>query len=331
MVDILVYGASGYTGQLIATRARQAGIDLVLAGRSATSVAEVAEDEETRVFTLDDPGEVRRGLADVQCVINAAGPFDRTVGPMLDACLKVGAHYLDVSGELQAFRVAERRDSDAQKAGVMAMPGAGWDVVASDSVAWVTAKRVASPKVLRIALRHGEHHVRSHGSARTLNLLLQQDNLWRQDGALTSMKGAPPREFDFGSGPTTFYPFPMADPISTWRSTRIDNIEVYGAGSLAAASPVPEADIVQTPRGPSEEALPLIRAMVLAEVEGEGGTVARTLLETIGGHEFTALATLDIAQRCLRSDFKPGYQSPASAYGDALLESVPGSTLTELP
>ena len=81
----LVYGASGYTGELIAERAAELGFKPILAGRSEAKLRPLAErlGMPMRVFGLDDPAALDRGLADVDVVIHAAGPFSRTSRPMV--------------------------------------------------------------------------------------------------------------------------------------------------------------------------------------------------------------------------------------------------------
>jgi short subunit dehydrogenase-like uncharacterized protein len=47
---------------------------------------------------------------------------------MIDACLKNGTHYLDITGEIEIFLAAQRRHADAKAAGIVICPGVGFDV-----------------------------------------------------------------------------------------------------------------------------------------------------------------------------------------------------------
>ncbi|MFZ5481219.1 MAG: hypothetical protein ACOZNI_30955, partial [Myxococcota bacterium] len=85
---ILIYGASGYTGQLCVAEARRRGLDVVTASRSAGD----------RRFTVDAPD-----LTGAAVLLNCAGPFSRTAGPLVDACLRAKVHYVDVTGEIAVF------------------------------------------------------------------------------------------------------------------------------------------------------------------------------------------------------------------------------------
>src|SRR4030067_639580 len=60
-----------------------------------------------------------------------AGPFIHTFRPMVEACLRAGTHYLDITGEYPVFESLAARDGEARAAGIMVLPGAGFDVVPS--------------------------------------------------------------------------------------------------------------------------------------------------------------------------------------------------------
>ena len=73
--DLLIYGATGYTGRLIAAEAVRRGLAPVLAGRDETSVGALAGSLGLphRVFALDDPDAVRKGLIGMKVVLHCAG------------------------------------------------------------------------------------------------------------------------------------------------------------------------------------------------------------------------------------------------------------------
>src|SRR4051812_20540288 len=102
---LLIYGANGYTGALIARMAADRGQRPTLAGRDAASVSTLATGLglESRAFPLDDPAALDAGLAGVAAVLHCAGPFAHTARPMVSACLRRRVHYLDVTGELGVF------------------------------------------------------------------------------------------------------------------------------------------------------------------------------------------------------------------------------------
>ena len=111
--QVMVYGASGHTGRFVVDELRRRGVEPVLAGRSSG----------TRVFGLDDPHAVRRGLDGIGVVVNAAGPFLDTGLPLARGAVEAGAHYLDVTAEQPAVQELYRGlDAPARVAGVAVVP-----------------------------------------------------------------------------------------------------------------------------------------------------------------------------------------------------------------
>jgi short subunit dehydrogenase-like uncharacterized protein len=127
----LIYGANGYTGRLIARYAVERDQRPILAGRNAPAVEKVASalGLEAKVFDLGDPAAVDHGLSGIRAVLHCAGPFAQTSHPMVDACLRNGVTYLDIKGEVTVFEACAARDAEARMAGVMLMPGVGFDIV----------------------------------------------------------------------------------------------------------------------------------------------------------------------------------------------------------
>ena len=132
MAELLIYGANGYTGALIAREAVRRGEQPIIAGRNATAVKALSRELQldSRVFGLEDAGEVESGLAGITAVLNRAGPFSHTALRMAEACLRTRAHYLDITGEEAVFDALAGRDAEARDRGVMLLPGVGFNVLA---------------------------------------------------------------------------------------------------------------------------------------------------------------------------------------------------------
>jgi saccharopine dehydrogenase (NAD+, L-lysine-forming) len=113
----LLYGANGYSGELIAEEAKRRGEQPILAGRRADAVRPLAErlGFEHRVFALADQAALDRALSEVAAVCLAAGPFSHTSRAVVDACLRAGCHYLDITGEIGVFEACLRRDAEARE------------------------------------------------------------------------------------------------------------------------------------------------------------------------------------------------------------------------
>jgi short subunit dehydrogenase-like uncharacterized protein len=60
---------------------------------------------------------------------------------MIDACLTSRAHYLDITGEIDVFLAVQRRQADAQAAGIVICPGVGFDVIPTDCMPRCSTRR----------------------------------------------------------------------------------------------------------------------------------------------------------------------------------------------
>src|SRR5688572_568370 len=119
----MIYGANGYTGQLIAREAVRRGHRPILAGRNGEAVRKLADELklEARVFDLG-----KAQLGGVALVVHCAGPFSQTSGPMVEACLAHKVHYLDITGELEVFESVFAADAAARERGITLLPGVGF-------------------------------------------------------------------------------------------------------------------------------------------------------------------------------------------------------------
>ena len=226
---ILVYGATGYTGKLVAEEAARRGLDVVLAGRNAEKLKRVAEPFgfETRVVALSERARLHATLEDITVALHIAGPFSATSTPMVEACLATGTHYLDVTGEIAVFEALARRDAEAKAAGVLLLPGVGFDVVPSDCLAAHVAAQVEEPDTLRLAIAGMGAGV-SRGTAKTAVESLGDGLTIRRSGVLQSLpSGSLERDFDFGAGGTRGVAMPWGDVATAFHSTGAPNIEVY--------------------------------------------------------------------------------------------------------
>ncbi|MGH7005762.1 MAG: NAD(P)H-binding protein, partial [Alphaproteobacteria bacterium] len=92
MKMLMIYGATGYTGRMVAEQAKAAGTHLVLAGRSEAPLTRLAAElgADYRVFALDNAAAIDRSLAGMSVILNCAGPFMRTAEPLMEASIRNG-------------------------------------------------------------------------------------------------------------------------------------------------------------------------------------------------------------------------------------------------
>jgi len=164
----IVYGATGHSGRLVTRRMCELGVRPVLCGRDAGKLAPLAEtlDLEHRVAATTDPHALDDAFEGVRVVLNAAGPFSRTAEPIADACLRAGAHYLDITAELPSIEAICRRNYEARRRNVMLMPAVGFDVVPTYCLAAHVTRRL--PGARRLAIAVTNLFFLTRGSAKTL-------------------------------------------------------------------------------------------------------------------------------------------------------------------
>lgn len=344
----LIYGANGYTGALVARMAVARGHRPVLAGRNGPEVGRVAHELglEARVFALDDPGRIEAGLDGIGAVLHCAGPFSRTSKPMADACVRRRAHYLDITGEVGVFEALAARGPEARSAGVMVLPGAGFDVVPSDCLAAHLKRRL--PTANRLALGFRARGRTSRGTATTMVENLHRGGLVRRGGVLTPVPAAwKTRVIDFGRGPTAAITIPWGDVSTAFHSTGIPEVEVYMAApaglrvaarlsrharAILAAGPVQrflKARIRAGPPGPTDAERARGECLLWGEAEDASGRRVVSRLRTPEGYTLTALASLAIVERVLAGEAPPGFQTPSRAYGPDLLLGIEGVVRTD--
>ncbi|EJE52449.1 hypothetical protein PMI14_02868 [Acidovorax sp. CF316] len=325
MSRVLIYGATGYTGSMVARQARTAGLDFAIAGRDAQKLAALARElgVSWSVFALDADAPTTP-LAGFSVLLNCAGPFARTAEPLMRACIDAGVHYLDITAEINVYRLAERLGAEASRAGVMLLPGVGWDVVPTDCLALQLSRRVAQPHSLRIALQVAGSM--SRGSAVSAGEILGAGLMARVDGALVSTPAAAPALFNFGDGEVACAPLSFGDLVTAWHSTRIPNIAMFVNVTGTAFSAADAADL---PDGPSPDERNDQRARAVVEVTGADGAVARAVIETVNGYSYTPLAAVEAARRVLKGEHRAGFETPARVLGAGFAQSIPGTLVAE--
>ena len=317
----MLYGAAGYTGALIAQHAYKRGHRPVLAGRTAPAITALAErlDLPHRVLPLDDPAALNAALADVDLVLNAAGPFLHTAAPLAEACLAAGVHYLDIGNELQVFRTLYDLDQRARQAGVTIMPGVGFGVVATNCLARHVSDAVGGAAVLEIATRAAAAR-QGPGVAATRQQNMPYGGWIRRAGHLEPCPlGSGTITITLPDGPCLIMPLPTGDLEAAFQATGAADITAYGAvpaGPAAGDAPA------------SDPAPPAYRSFGWARATGPDGTTAAALLQAGESYAFTAAASIRAVEEILTRALY-GAVSPAAAFGADFLLTIPGTSRTD--
>jgi len=346
--QIVVYGSYGYTGRLIVEKCKAQNLKLVLAGRNenALKAQSVATGYPYHVVEIQDSEKLKNLLTPAALVIHCGGPFLFTAKYMVQACLETRTHYTDITGEISVFELLAKLDQDAKRAGIMLLPGAGFDVVPSDCLALHLKNKLpdASHLELAFAMSGGGS---TRGTAKTAVLGLGEGSRVRKEGIITKVplhKGL--KEIDFGSFKTISARIPWGDVSTAFYSTGIPNIEVYMGINKKVATVIKSTQFLNwllkrrwvkgfllkrldsTP-GPSDEKRENSKSFLTGKAWNNKQSV-QARLETPNGYALTALSSVAIASRILNGDLKVGFQTPSSAYGPDFILEFEGVKRTDL-
>lgn len=350
MSRLMIYGANGYTGKLIAREAAKRGLKPLLAGRNREEIDALAAELglTRRVFELGNQNEVVRNLEGVAVMLHCAGPFSKTSAPMLAACLAANVHYLDITGEIDVFEACHRADERAQERGVVVLPGSGFDVVPTDCLAAQLKRRLPDATHLTLAFEAGGGP--SPGTAKTSVEGMGKGGRARINGELTTVPLAwKRREFLRDGKPRSAMTIPWGDVYTAFVSTGIPNIETYLAMppktiqrmtwmryiqpllGLSFVQDYMKRKIERTNPGPSDERRGKSDTYVWGEVRNAAGQEAKLALLTPNGYDLTVTASLGIAEHLLQNlgRVRGGYFTPSLLMGADYVLKLPGVKLVE--
>ena len=319
----MLYGAAGHTGALIARHTQQRGHRPLLAGRNGPATAALAGDLDLPylALALDDPAALNAALAEVDLVLNAAGPFLHTAAPLAQGCLAAGVHYLDIGNELQVFRTLYDLDQRARRAGVTIIPGAGFGVVATNCLARYVSDAVGGAQHLEVAARAATAR-QGPGIAASVRENLPYGGWIRRAGHLHPQAlGSGTITISLPGGPRRVMPFPTGDLEAAFQAT--------GAPDITAYSPVPDDPALDPqasdigPAGP-----PVYQSVGWARAAGPDGATAEAWLQTGESYAFTAAASIRAVEElsrdpCPERSAPPRRSAPASPSPS---RAPPGST-----
>jgi len=335
MKTFLIYGSYGYTGQLIVERAVKEGMRPILAGRNERKLRAQSEKFklEYRAFSLDETAKLDSALNEAAAVLHCAGPFVLTFRQMAEACLRTKKHYVDISGEIEGFEALAKLSDQAKQAGIMLLPGGGFDVVPTDCLAAHLKQRLPGATHLRLFLRGVGAGV-SRGTAKSAIENMHRQGMIRKDGKLTQV---PPvwkaLMQDFGRGPVRVVSVGWGDVSTAYHSTGIPNVETYISFpqplinlmyDMRTFGPLFYNRVAKTilkslmnlyPPGPVETRRMKSFATIIGEVTDNQGERAVSKLRTREGYTFTAQVTVQIMKQILNQDYKIGFQTPSNVYG----------------
>lgn len=342
----LIYGAYGYTGELIAREAVQRGMNPILAGRNARKLKALAAELSLEMRAFPASVHAAGQLEDIDVLLHCAGPFSQTSEPMIEACLRSHTHYLDITGEIAVFEHAFSQHDRAQEAGIVLCSGVGFDVIPTDCAA-LRLKELL-PDATELALGFDSDSGISPGTLKTMVQGLGSGSAVRQNSALLTVPlGSQQRMIDFGRGRRPAMGIPWGDVSTAFHTTGIPTISAWipMARTAAAAArisgilrPLLSAPVVQKGmtnwveqhvEGPKQELRENSPAFIWGEASNAAGVRLVVRIRTANVYDLTVYGALEICSRLLSEEFEAGSWTPSRLFGSELIEMLPGSSKFE--
>ncbi|MEM8895477.1 MAG: saccharopine dehydrogenase NADP-binding domain-containing protein [Bacteroidota bacterium] len=344
----LIYGAYGFTGKLIARLAADKGHDIVIAGRNAESIKQLGEKLNVPwlSYSLDDQKSLDDSLQNMDAVLHCAGPYSKTAGQMIDACIRCGVHYLDITGEIEVFELAASKNEEAKKAGIVLLPGVGFDVVPTDCLASYLKSML--PDATRLEMGFKGVSSPSRGTALTMVENLHKPGMIRENGDLKQVPSAyKTRSVAINDRPINFASIPWGDVSTAYHSTDIPNITLYTAippkqvanmKRLYAVRGILKMGFIQrmiqnrvrkTVKGPNEKLRNEGKSYIWGEVTNPSGAKHFARIETLEGYKLTSITAVSAVEKLLTGNVFPGFKTPSLAFGRDFILEVEGTTRTD--
>jgi len=338
----MIYGANGFTGELIAREAQKRKMSVVLAGRTEQKIKPLAHELKFpfEIFSLDSVDVIKEKIGKCRLVLLCAGPFSKTSENMVQACLELGIHYLDITGEIDVIERVLGRDSEAKKKGSILIPGVGFDVVPSDCLAKLLSERL--PEANELTLAFSGEATLSPGTSKTMLEMIPRGSKIRKNEKIQSIpffsifKEIP----ILPTKPISCSPIPWGDVSSAYYSTQIPNIAVYGPSfqwtrwlktPMKLISPLLAQKSVQNflkkqiekkIKGPSEEEQMTSKMYLWGEVK-KGKQTVQGRLTVPEGYRLTMLTALKSVENVLAGKIQAGSYTPSLAFGSHFIEEFP--------
>jgi short subunit dehydrogenase-like uncharacterized protein len=340
----MIYGAYGFTGQLLVEEAVHQGQRPVLAGRSASKLAPLANKYglEMLIQPLEHTQSLVKTLQAFELVFHAAGPFQFTSQPMLQACLESGVNYIDITGEIPVFQNTFAHHERALQAGVALISGAGFDVIPSDCLSKYVAEKLPTATELQIGVASSTRP--SSGTVKSSIEMMPNGGMRRENGKLVPQPlGEGAKQIRFSHRQLETLPISWGDLETAYRSTGIPNITTYMAypprlvknvrryGPLVqklvrvrSLRQIAQMIVARFFKGPSAEMRQHSRSYVWAMARDTEGKQTQAWLETLEAYQLTAVAGLRCVERLL-VERPVGALTPSQAFGADFILEIEGS------
>jgi short subunit dehydrogenase-like uncharacterized protein len=338
----LLYGATGFTGKLIADAAKARGLEPILAGRNAQKLIALSEQTglKHRVFDINDRAACDKNFMGVKLVLNCAGPFTQTAVPLAQAAIRNSVHYLDIAGEVHAIRALQRLDERAKEDSVMLLPGVAFGCMPTEALLAYIKKLLPGVQTAKIAFAVDGSP--SKGTINTTFECMHMPGFTRDRNQLVAIKpGQAKLSVNFGPGGTRSCSTNAwrGDLFTAGQGLQLKNLEAYTAypwylTDLFRKPQIAEGKgllgklvyfvLSKMPEGPSAAKRALNKTYVWAEGIDEDGRKAGGVIVGPDAYDFSAMCAIYAVDAVLKGKFQPGFATCAELFGDHPLTGLAG-------
>ena len=314
--DVLLLGATGNSGRLIAAELAASGLHVRLAGRRrgpledlAGALAADGAATDVRVVDVGDPASLAEAISGAGVVLSTIGPFTRQAGPVIDACLTARVPYVDIANEWPAVRGLLDRDEQARAHAVTLVTGAGFGPAATETLVLRLVERMGvTPDRVRVAAAAEVTH-QSDGVRQTVQESLAEGvTITYRDGQLArEALGSGATVLTFGGAQRQMLPGPVGDLETARLASGAANVIAYVANPASR------------PAGTD--------SWTWAEAVGPDGQAVTAELRTGEGVRATAAIAAEVTRRVL-AGAKPGAWTTGQLFGAALVTDATGAQVT---
>ncbi len=338
---IAIYGATGFTGGLIARELKERGADPLISGRSQTKLEALSEElggVPFRAVAVDDAAGLREMLEGCSVVVGCAGPFTLHGEAVVAAAADTGTHYLDTTGEQPFMRmVFDKYGKRAEETGAALVSGMGFDYLPGDMIAALTAEGMGPLEEIVVAYCvHG--FAPTHGTALSgLEIMRGGDVVWADGDWRPAPRSADGGRWRFPDpvGEQRMLRYPAGEQITVPRHVDTERVRTLLNGMVvpprlmrlaAAASPllglamrtplrsVMGALIRRLPAAPSEADRRKARFTISCEARSSSGA-RRGSVQGSDVYGLTAASLAHAATLCVDPAYdRRGALAPAQAF-----------------
>jgi short subunit dehydrogenase-like uncharacterized protein len=338
---IVFFGATGYTGELAVRAAAARGIPFTMAGRDRSRLealqAELPTATEVVVADARDASSLDAVARPGAIVCSTVGPFGELGAPLVEACVRNGAHYLDTTGE-QAWvaRCLDQYGAGAEARGVVVAPSMAYEVAVCDCAAAVAARGMAEARELIIV--YAVHRFGTSRGTKLSVLRAIEEPGWQWEvgerrleppGAQVC-RGVLPEPV----GPRALVSFASPEVITVPRHVRTARVRTYLAvpealgGLLARVAPRLPAllsgrigdfarrAVEEGPRGPAELRRKRARSTCVVVARGSDGSARSVVVHLEDPYGLTGDILVQGASNLVDGGIAPGFRAPREVARD---------------